>query len=88
MFICSFRCLVYNIYLSLDPTNRGWLDKGENYLPLVATGEVIRGYGIGVVEQSRNANFSEGTLVQGFLRWQDYASAKPTDYIPTLSRRP
>jgi NADPH-dependent curcumin reductase len=73
------QILVRNIYLSLDPTNRGWLNEGKNYLPPVAIGEVIRGFGIGVVEQSRNAKFPEGMLVQGFLGWQDYAIADGTD---------
>jgi NADPH-dependent curcumin reductase len=67
------QILVRNIYLSLDPTNRGWLNEGENYLPPVAIGEVMRGFGIGIVERSRNAKFPEGTLVQGFVGWQDYA---------------
>ncbi|MBW4617289.1 MAG: NADP-dependent oxidoreductase [Desmonostoc vinosum HA7617-LM4] len=73
------QILVRNIYLSLDPTNRGWLNEGENYLPPVAIGEVIRGFGIGVVEQSRNVNFPEGTLVQGLLGWQDYAVTDGTN---------
>jgi NADPH-dependent curcumin reductase len=73
------QILVRNIYLSLDPTNRGWLDERGNYLPPVAIGEVMRGFGIGIVEQSRNANFSEGTLVQGFLGWQDYAIVDGTN---------
>ncbi|NJK57935.1 MAG: NADP-dependent oxidoreductase [Pleurocapsa sp. SU_5_0] len=73
------QILVRNIYLSLDPTNRGWLNEGDNYLPPVAIGEVMRGFGIGVVERSRNAKFPEGTLVQGFLGWQDYAIADGTD---------
>jgi NADPH-dependent curcumin reductase len=47
----------------------------RNYLPPLAIGEVVRGVGIGVIEQSRNAKFPEGTLVQGFLGWQDYAIA-------------
>jgi NADPH-dependent curcumin reductase len=69
------QILIRNIYLSLDPTNRGWLDERKNYLPPVAIGEVVRGFGIGVVEQSCNADFPEGTFVQGFLGWQDYAIA-------------
>jgi NADPH-dependent curcumin reductase len=73
------QILVRNIYLSLDPTNRGWLNEGDNYLPPVAIGEVMRSFGIGVVERSRNAKFPEGTLVQGFLGWQDYAIAEGTD---------
>jgi NADPH-dependent curcumin reductase len=71
------QILVRNIYLSLDPTNRGWLNEGDNYLPPVAIGEVMRSFGIGVVERSRNAKFPEGTLVQGFPGWQDYAIAFP-----------
>jgi NADPH-dependent curcumin reductase len=73
------QILVRNIYLSLDPTNRGWLNEGEGYLPPVAIGEVMRGFGIGVVEQSRNAKFPEGTFFQGFLGWQAYAIANGTD---------
>jgi NADPH-dependent curcumin reductase len=73
------QILVRNIYLSLDPTNRGWLNEGDNYLPPVAIGEVMRSFGIGVVERSRNAKFPEGTLVQGFLGWQDYAIADGTN---------
>jgi NADPH-dependent curcumin reductase len=73
------QILVRNIYLSLDPTNRGWLNEGDNYLPPVAIGEVMRSFGIGVVERSRNAKFPEGTLVQGFLGWQDYAIADATN---------
>ncbi|NJK51844.1 MAG: NADP-dependent oxidoreductase [Acaryochloris sp. RU_4_1] len=73
------QILIHNIYLSLDPTNRGWLTEGGNYLPPVAIGEVMRGFGIGVVEQSRNSDFPEGTFVQGFLGWQDYAIADGTN---------
>ena len=73
------QILVRNIYLSLDPTNRGWLNEEENYLPPVAIGEVMRGIGIGVVEQSRNVNFLEGAFVQGFLGWQDYAVTDGTN---------
>ena len=64
--------LVQNLYLSIDPTNRGWIER-DTYLPAVKIGEVMRGGTIGVVEQSRNARFQEGTLVQGLLGWQDYA---------------
>jgi NADPH-dependent curcumin reductase len=73
------QILIRNIYLSLDPTNRGWLDERGNYLPPVAMGEVVRGYGIGVVEQSRNVNFPEDTFIQGYLGWQDYAISDGTN---------
>ncbi|HEX8087538.1 MAG TPA: NADP-dependent oxidoreductase [Blastocatellia bacterium] len=64
--------LIRNLYLSIDPTNRGWIER-DTYLPAVPVGEVMRGGTIGVVEQSRNPGFQEGALVQGLLGWQDYA---------------
>ncbi|HET9531653.1 MAG TPA: NADP-dependent oxidoreductase [Blastocatellia bacterium] len=70
--------LVRNIYLSLDPTNRGWVSDRETYLPPVGIGDVMRGSTIGVVEESRNANFPQGTYVQGLLGWQDYAISNGT----------
>jgi NADPH-dependent curcumin reductase len=69
------QVLVRNVYLSLDPTNRGWLYEYHTYMPPVALGEVMRGLAIGVVEESRNAAFQPGELVSGMLGWQDYAVA-------------
>jgi NADPH-dependent curcumin reductase CurA len=65
--------LVRNIYLSLDPANRGWVREEKSYVPPVAIGEVMRGIAIGVVEQSHHADFQAGDIVQGALGWQDYA---------------
>ena len=65
--------LIRNLYLSLDPTNRGWVNETASYLPPVQIGDVMRGSAIGIVEQSRNPAFAEGANVQGLLGWQDYA---------------
>lgn len=65
--------LVRNIYLSLDPANRGWMSDRVSYISPVPLGHVMRGIAIGVVEKSRNAGFREGDLVQGMLGWQDHA---------------
>jgi NADPH-dependent curcumin reductase CurA len=64
--------LVHNKYISLDPTNRGWAER-DTYLPAVKLGDVMRGGTIGVVEESRNANFKVGEHVSGLLGWQEYA---------------
>lgn len=61
------------IYLSLDPTNRGWANSTATYLPAVPLGQVMRGFGLGLVEESRHPSFSAGDLVQGMLGWQAYA---------------
>lgn len=64
--------LVRIVYLSLDPTNRIWMSDIEQYMPPVEIGAVMRGLGIGRVEQSSNAKFKEGDYVSGLLGWQDY----------------
>ena len=35
------QVLVRNLYLSFDPTQRGWMEDRESYLPPVGIGEVI-----------------------------------------------
>jgi len=67
--------LVRTIYLSLDPTNRIWMSDRPQYMPPVEIGQVMRGGGIGVVEESKNPKFQKGDLVSGLLGWQDYALA-------------
>jgi hypothetical protein len=58
-----------------------------SYVPPVALGEVMRGFAIGVVEQSRNDLFPEGTVVTGLLGWQDYALSDAKD-LQALPQNP
>jgi len=66
------ECLVRNLYLSLDPTNRVWMSDREQYLPPVAIGDVMRGLTIGRVVASRNPRIKVGDAVQGVGGWQDF----------------
>ena len=70
--------LVHNKFLSLDPTNRGWANEIDTYLPAVKLGDVMRGGAIGEVEESRNPNYTPGDLVSGLLGWQEYAITNGT----------
>ena len=67
--------LVRNLYLSCDPTQRGWI-AGDTYLPAVKIGEVVRSFAVGKVVESKHPKFKEGQLVQGLFGWQDYATVK------------
>lgn len=67
------QVLVRNVYLSIDPTNRGWLNETRTYLPPLPLGSVVRGTGLGVVEASANERFQPGDRVMGLLGWQLYA---------------
>ena len=77
--------LVRNLYLSLDPTMRGWASR-DTYLPAVPIGDVMRGGTIGVIEESRNANFKVDDHVSGLLGWQEYAitDGKGVNTLPNL----
>src|SRR5947209_9627522 len=61
-----------NIYLSLDPTNRVWMNEADSYLPAIPLGNVMRGGTISVVEKSRHSGVQEGDLIQGLGGWQEY----------------
>src|SRR5512137_3126641 len=70
------EALVRNLYLSIDPTQRGWM-AGDTYLPAVKIGEVMRSFAVGEVAESRHPAFKPGQLVQGLFGWQDWAIARP-----------
>jgi NADPH-dependent curcumin reductase len=67
------QVLVRNLYLSLDPANRGWVREEGSYMAPIPLGSVMMGGTVGVVEESSNPNFQAGDNVQGFLGWQEYA---------------
>jgi len=65
--------LVRVLYLSFDPTQRGWMEDRPSYLPPVAIGEVMRASAVGQVVESKHPDFAKGDLVQGLFGWQEYA---------------
>ena len=46
------QVLVRNLFLSFDPTQRGWMEDRESYLPPVGLGEPMRAGSIGQVADS------------------------------------
>ncbi len=69
--------LIENLYLSFDPTQRGWLNDVPGYLPPVQIGEVIRSGGIGKVIDSKNPEYKIGDLTFGLIGWQTHCLTKP-----------
>jgi NADPH-dependent curcumin reductase CurA len=65
--------LVRQRFLSLDPAMRGWMSDRKSYIPPVALGEVMRGFGVGEVVASGDAAFAPGDVVAGTLGWQRFA---------------
>ena len=67
--------LIRTVYLSLDPTNRTWMNDSEGYLPPVQLGSVMRGLSLGVVEASKSDRFAIGDIVTTSAGgWADYAA--------------
>ena len=68
------QILVRNIYLSVDPAMRGWVNAAANYLDPVPLGGVMRSFAVGRVVESRHPGYRVGDVVSGMFGWQDYAA--------------
>jgi NADPH-dependent curcumin reductase CurA len=81
------EALVRTEWISLDPTNRTWIDDMPGYLPPVQIGETMRGLGLGRVVESKHADYEEGQLVQGLTGWTEYfvaSDAAPLQRVPEI----
>ncbi len=79
------QALVRTLYLSIDPTMRGWMTEAGNYMPGVALGDPVRCFGVGEVVESRTPALPEGSLAYGFTGWQDYALMGDGDPIAPIA---
>src|SRR5713101_5086730 len=82
------QALARVLYLSMDPTMRGWMAR-DTYLPAVAIGEVMRGGGLAEVIESRHAQFKRGDKIVGLTGVQDYVvidaqSKFPFQKVPNI----
>ncbi len=73
--------LVGNVYASLDPAIRGWLDDLPSYLPPVALGSPVHATTVGRVAATRNAAFAEGDWVVGLNAIEDFSVARPGGFL-------
>jgi NADPH-dependent curcumin reductase CurA len=83
------QILVKTLYLSNDPAQRGWIQKGMDperlYVPPVQEGETMRSYGIGEVVESKADSLKKGTLVTGTLNWTDYTVVQAKEVRPVAA---
>jgi NADPH-dependent curcumin reductase CurA len=81
------EALVRTEWISLDPTNRAWINDMPGYLPPVAIGETMRGLGLGRVVESRSPAYEEGQLVQGLIGWTENfvaSDSAPLQHVPEI----
>jgi NADPH-dependent curcumin reductase CurA len=72
-------------YISIDAANRAWM-QGTTYRPAVKAGDIMAGYVLGEVVESRDPKLKQGDLVFGDCGWQEYAvrAAKELNKLPAL----
>lgn len=75
------EALVRVDWISLDPTNRMWINDTPTYLPPVGIGEVMRAAALGEVVASNSSTHTVGQKVQGLLGWQEYAVVSDTSLV-------
>ncbi len=67
--------LIRTTHISLDPSMRGQMENRADYVAPLQIGDVMRAGGVGVVVQSKHADYSAGDLVSGTFGMQDYIVA-------------
>jgi len=80
--------LVRNLMLSFDPTQRGWMEDRDSYLPPVQIGEPMRAGCVAQVVGSRHDGFAVGDLVQTTGGWQDFMVVSPSSGAMGLNKVP
>jgi NADPH-dependent curcumin reductase CurA len=79
--------LVRNLYLSVEPAMRGWVNAAANYAEPVPLGSVMRSFATGRVIESRHPRFKPGDFVTGVFGWQEYAVVSADSVIRTITDR-
>jgi NADPH-dependent curcumin reductase len=72
------QVLVRALVLGTSPAQRGYVSLGKSMHQKLEIGEVMRGRGVAVVEDSKHLAFERGDIVTASVGWQDYAVLSPT----------
>jgi NADPH-dependent curcumin reductase len=78
--------LVHNHFLSVDPAQRGWATDAANYSSAVPIGGVMRALAVGMIVESRHAEFPVGSHAYGWFGWQEFAVAGPHDVLTRFAQ--
>jgi NADPH-dependent curcumin reductase CurA len=79
--------LVRNLWLSCDPTQRGWMEI-DTYIPAIPIGDVMRAISAGSVVESKHPGFRVGDRITGAYGWQDYAVSDGAGIFPAMKIPP
>jgi hypothetical protein len=59
-------------YLSVDPAMKGWVSEKKSYIEAVKLGDVMRGFGVGEVIESKSDYYQVGDFCTGFTGIQSH----------------
>ena len=79
--------LVKTRMLSLDPANRAWM-MGKTYRSALEPGQVMAGFAIAEVVESKAGGFAAGDIVEGHVGWQDYAALPAHELTKRRTKAP
>ena len=71
--VAEGQALVRTLLVSIDAANRAWM-QGATYRAAVEPGDVMPGYVIGQVVESRDPSLAPGDIVAAEGEWADYAA--------------
>lgn len=71
-----------NLYISLDPAIRGWMDDSPNYIEPIALGDAIRSSVIGRVSESAHSGFKVGDVAMTMGAWEAYTTVAGDTLTP------
>jgi NADPH-dependent curcumin reductase CurA len=58
----------------------------DSYIPPFEVGQIMEGGGIGVVVESRHADYQQGDVLRGMLQWAEYQTVSPGGVLRKLER--
>ena len=76
--------LVRNVYLSVDPARRGWVNAVANYSTPVAIGEVMRALAVGEVVRSAVDDLPEGSFKTNLGNMRVTYNFTPSIFVQSL----
>lgn len=79
--------LARTLYVSCDPGTRSRLSPGASYAPPLKPGDLIDGFGVAVVIESRHKGFAEGDLIACGAGWSDHVLSDGRGFLQKIPDR-
>ena len=65
---------IRNLYMSLDPAQRGWMSDAPNYIEPITLGDAVRSSVLGRVVSSNSPDFAVGDVAMTMGGWEQYTT--------------